>query len=65
MPKNPLERMIFAFITVVITVHAYIFFSLYVVNGNTLCHITGASGVLDAIRQHICSDAICPSGPLF
>ena len=51
MPKNQLERMIFAFITVVITVHAYVFFSLYVVNGSTLREITGAASVLDAIRQ--------------
>ena len=51
MPKNQWERMIFAFITVVITVHAYVFFSLYVVNGSTLREITGAVSVLDAIRQ--------------
>ena len=51
MPKNQWERMIFAFITVVITVHAYVFFSLYVVNGSTLRELTGAVSVLDAIRQ--------------
>lgn len=51
MPKNQWERMIFAFITVVITVHAYVFFSLYVVNGSTLRELTGAASVLDAIRQ--------------
>ena len=42
--------MVFAFITVVITVHAYVFFSLYVVNGATLMELTGADSVLEAIR---------------
>jgi hypothetical protein len=42
--------MIFAFITVVITVHTYVFYSLYVVNGNTLMTVTGESSVLAAIR---------------
>ena len=50
MPKNQLERMIFALLTVVVTVHAYVFYSLYVVNGSTLMAVTGAPGVLAAIR---------------
>ena len=50
MPRNQFQRMFFAFVTVVITVHAYVFFSLYVVNGNTLMQVTGASSVLGAIR---------------
>ena len=51
MPKNQFQRMVFAFITVVITVHAYVFYSLYVVNGGVLRELTGAGSVLDAIRQ--------------
>lgn len=43
--------MIFAFLTVLVTVHAYVFFSLYVVNGNTLMSINGASGVIEAINS--------------
>jgi hypothetical protein len=43
--------MVFAFLTVVVTVHAYVFYSLYVVNGSTLMQVTGASSVLGAIRQ--------------
>ena len=43
--------MIFAFITVVITVHAYVFYSLYVVNGNTLMEINGAVSVIEAIGK--------------
>lgn len=36
MPKNQFQRMVFAFLTVLVTVHAYIFYSLYVVNGATI-----------------------------
>ncbi len=51
MPRNQFQRMVFAFITVVITVHAYVFFSLYVVNGNTLMQINGETGVLAAVNR--------------
>jgi hypothetical protein len=51
MPRNQLQRMFFAFVTVLITVHAYVFYSLYVVNGSTLMEVTGAGSVLGAIRQ--------------
>lgn len=51
MPRNQLQRMFFAFVTVVITVHAYVFFSLYVINGDTLMQINGTTGVLDAINK--------------
>lgn len=51
MPINQFQRMVFAFITVIITVHAYVFYSLYVVNGGTLMEITGADGVLAAINK--------------
>ena len=51
MPKNQFQRMVFAFITVVITVHAYVFYSLYVVNGSTLMEINNASGVIEAINK--------------
>lgn len=50
MPENQFQRMVFAFLTVVVTVHAYVFFSLYVVNGDVLKSVTGASSVLDAIH---------------
>ena len=51
MPKNQFQRMVFAFITVLITVHAYVFYSLYVVNGTTLMEINNASGVTEAINN--------------
>lgn len=51
MPKNQFQRMVFAFLTVLVTVHAYVFYSLYVVNGSILMSVTGASGVLEAIKR--------------
>ncbi len=50
MPKNQFQRMIFALITVVITVHAYVFYSLYVIHGEMFMTLTGESRVLSAIR---------------
>lgn len=50
MPRNQFQRMIFALITVIITVHAYVFYSLYVINGNILMNITGADSVIHAIN---------------
>lgn len=50
MPRNQFQRMVFAFLTVAVTVHAYVFYSLYVINGGTLMAVTGQSGVLAAIH---------------
>lgn len=50
MPTNQFQRMVFAFLTVLITVHAYVFYSLYVVNGSVLMQVTGANSVLGAIN---------------
>ncbi|MCH5187010.1 MAG: hypothetical protein J1F63_01305 [Oscillospiraceae bacterium] len=51
MPKNQFQRMIFALITVIITVHAYVFYSLYVVNGATLMAVSGEGSVIAAINK--------------
>lgn len=51
MPRNQFERMMFALMTVIVTVHAYVFYSLYVVNGSALMEVTGAPGVLAAINK--------------
>lgn len=51
MPRNQFERMIFALITVIITVHAYVFYSLYVVNGSVLMEVNQTTGVIDAINK--------------
>lgn len=51
MPRSQFQRMIFALITVVITVHAYVFYSLYIVNGTTLMTLNHASSVTEAINK--------------
>lgn len=51
MPRNQFQRMVFAFLTVIVTVHAYVFYSLYVVNGSTLMAINNAHGVIEAINN--------------
>lgn len=51
MPQNKFQRLMFALITVIITVHAYVFFSLYVVNGNTLIAINEETSVIAAINK--------------
>ena len=51
MPQNKFQKLMFALITVVITVHAYVFFSLYVVNGNALMSLNEATSVIAAINK--------------
>ena len=51
MPKNQFQRTIFALLTVLVTVHAYVFYSLYVINGSLFMSLTGAQSVLSAIRM--------------
>lgn len=51
MPQTKAQRALFALLTVLITVHAYVFYSLYVVNGNALMSANQASSVLAAIAR--------------
>ena len=51
MPQTKAQRMIFALLTVIVTVHAYVFYSLYVVNGSTLMELNGTSSVISAINN--------------
>lgn len=51
MPRNQFQRMVFAFLTVLVTVHAYVFYSLYVVNGTTLRDLNGTTSVMYAINN--------------
>lgn len=51
MPRNQFQRMVFAFLTVLVTVHAYVFYSLYVVNGATLRDLNGTTSVMYAINN--------------
>ena len=50
MPKNEFQKKVFAFLTVLVTVHAYVFYSLYVINGSVLMQVTGADSVIHAIN---------------
>ena len=50
MPRTQLQKMMYALMTVIVTVHAYVFYSLYVVNGSTLMSVTGADSVLGAVN---------------
>lgn len=50
MPQNQFHRMMFALLTVIITVHAYVFYSLYVINGGTFIALTGETSVIKAIN---------------
>ena len=49
MPRNQFQRTIFALLTVIVTVHAYVFFSLYVLHGALFMELTGEHTVLAAI----------------
>ncbi len=51
MPQTKPQRALFALLTVLITVHAYVFYSLYVVNGAALMTANRASTVLEAIAR--------------
>ncbi|MGN1412294.1 MAG: hypothetical protein ACI4WH_07310 [Oscillospiraceae bacterium] len=51
MPQNQFQRMIFALLTVIVTVHAYVFYSLYVVNGSILMTMNDCNSVIDAINH--------------
>lgn len=46
MPRNQFQRTIFALLTVVVTVHAYVFFSLYVLHGDLFMQLTDETSVL-------------------
>ena len=50
MPRNQFQRTIFALLTVIVTVHAYVFFSLYVLHGDLFMQLTGENSVLAAIN---------------
>lgn len=51
MPSNQFQRTVFAFLTVLVTVHAFVFYNLYVINGATLMELNGTQGVLEAINK--------------
>ncbi len=51
MPRNQFQRCIFAFITVVITVHAYVFYSLYVINRSAIVAVSGIDSLIESVNK--------------
>lgn len=49
MSKNRTQHLVYALITVFITVHLFVFYSLYVIEGDSLMQATGATSVLQAL----------------
>ena len=52
MPKNQFQRVIYAVLTVIVTVHAFVFFSLYVVNGDFFASLSTTGSVIDGINNN-------------
>lgn len=51
MKKEKLKQPTYSFITVILTVCAFVFYSVYVVEGETLMLATGKDGVLAAVKS--------------
>lgn len=51
MPRNQFQKNVFAFITVIVTVHSYVFYSLYVIHGSMFMSLTGETSVISAINK--------------
>lgn len=49
MSKNRTQHIVYALITVFITVHLFVFYSLYVIEGDSLMQATGTTSVLQAL----------------
>ena len=49
--QNRLQHIVYALITVVITVHAFVLYSLYFVEGESLMQATGTASFAQAIRS--------------
>ncbi|MBR3529612.1 MAG: hypothetical protein IKN84_08135 [Bacteroidales bacterium] len=51
MSRNRTQHLVYALITVFITVHLFVFYSLYVIEGDSLMQTTGTTSVLQAINS--------------
>ena len=49
--QNQIQHLVYAFITVTITVHAFVFYSLYVVEGDDIMRATGTTSVMQTINS--------------
>ena len=51
MPNNQFQKMFYAFVTVLITVHGYVFYSIYVVNGHFIMEMNQTNSVLAGVAK--------------
>lgn len=51
MPTNQFQRTVFALLTVIVTVHAFVFYNIYVVSGDILMQVNGTQSVMEAITN--------------
>lgn len=51
MSRNRTQHLVYALITVFITVHLFVFYSLYVIEGDSLMQATGTASVLQALNS--------------
>ena len=51
MPINQFQKTIFALLTVIVTVQAFVFYNIYVVSGDILMQINGTQSVMEAITK--------------
>ena len=49
--QNQIQHLVYAFITVLITVHAFVFYSLYVIEGDDIMRAAGAASVWQALKS--------------
>ena len=47
--QNQIQHLVYALITVFITVHAFVFYSLYVIEGDSMMLATGTTSVWRAL----------------
>ena len=51
MPRNQFQRMVFALITVIITVHAFVFYNVYIVSGDVIRSLNNTTSVLYGVNN--------------
>ena len=51
MPQNQFQRMMFALITVIITVHAFVFYNIYIVSGDIIRSLNNTTSVLYGVNH--------------
>ena len=49
--QNQVQHLVYALITVIITVHAFVFYNLYVIEGEAIMRATGTTSVLQGLNS--------------